>query len=71
MFDGKQTRWHTDIPESFVGAGDRGGAESFNCADSEDSLAISFGVSQSDFLFREPMAGFIYLYVGGKQKNLL
>lgn len=48
-----------EIPESFVGAGDKGGAESFMGADSEDSIPISFCASQSDFLFREPMAGFI------------
>lgn len=48
-----------DIPESFVGAGDKGGAESFMGVESEHSIAISFGTSQSDFLFREPMAGFI------------
>lgn len=48
-----------DIPESFVGAGDKGGAESFTGVESEHSVAISLGASQSDFLFREPMAGFI------------
>lgn len=45
-----------DIPESLVGAGDKGGAESLMSEDSEES--ISFGASLSDFLFREPMAGF-------------
>lgn len=48
-----------DIPESFVGAGDNGGAESFIGVQSEDSAAISFDASQSDFLFSEPMAGFV------------
>ena len=42
-----------------MGAGDKGGAESFTGAGSNDSIAISFGTSQSDFLLREPMAGFI------------
>lgn len=39
------------LPESFVGAGDRGGAESFT--QSGDSVP-----SKSDFLFREPTTGF-------------
>lgn len=45
--------------ESFVGAGDKGGAESLTGAESEGSTAISLGASQSDFLFREPTAGFV------------
>lgn len=48
-----------DVPESFVGAGERGGIESFMAAESEHSVDISFGASQSDFLFSEPMVGFI------------
>lgn len=52
-------RWKTNIPDSFVGAGDKGGAESFMGAESEDSLASSLGASQSDFRFSEPIAGFI------------
>lgn len=47
------------VPESFVGAGDRGGTDSFMAAESEHSVDISLGASQSDFLFREPMVGFI------------
>lgn len=49
---------HVWIPESLVGAGDKGGAESLMGVDSEESIVISFGASLSDFLFREPMAGF-------------
>lgn len=47
------------LPESFAGAGDNGGAESFIDADSEDSFNISIGASLSNFLFRDPMAGFV------------
>lgn len=48
-----------DKADSFVGAGDKGGAESSIGADSDDSVAISFAGSPSDFLFKEPIAGFI------------
>lgn len=48
-----------DKPDSFVGAGDKGGAESSIGAGSDDSVAISFAGSLSDFLFKEPIAGFI------------
>lgn len=47
-----------DKPDSFVGAGDKVGAESSMGADSDDSDAISFAGSPSDFLFSEPTAGF-------------
>ena len=52
-------RWKPDIPESFVGAGDNGGAASFMGGELKDSVAMSFDASQSDFLFKEPIAGFI------------
>lgn len=48
------------IPESNVGAGDRGGAESLIGGQQcwEGSTAISLVASVSDFLFNEPIAGF-------------
>lgn len=52
-------RSEVDKPESLVGAGDKGGAASFMEAESDVSVTISFGGSQSDFLFNEPMTGFV------------
>lgn len=51
-------RRQADVPESFVGAGDKGGAKSFMGAESEDSV-ISFRPSQSYFLLREPRGAFV------------
>ena len=42
------------VPESLAGAGDSGGAASLTEAQSDSSVA-----SESDFLFKEPTAGFV------------
>ena len=42
------------VPESLAGAGDSGGAASLIEVPSDSSVA-----SESDFLFKEPMAGFV------------
>lgn len=48
------------VPESFVGAGVKAGAASLLGADSEDPALVSLGASQSDFLFKEPLADLFY-----------
>lgn len=40
-----------------MGAGDKGGAQSFMGGGS--ASAVSFAASQSDFLFKEPTIGFV------------